>query len=75
MERIYTLKALQGRSKIELERLKENVQTHPYLTIEEKDKNIDVINIALNGGVRYANQDALDLIKAVEPDISDMEGV
>ena len=67
MERIYTLKALQGRSKIELERLKENVQTHPDLTLQEKDKNIDVLNIALNGGVRYANQDALDLIEAVKP--------
>ena len=73
--RIYTLKDLQGRSKTELKRLVESVQTNDDLTIEEKDKNIDVLNIALKGGVRYTNKEALELIKAVEPDISDMEGI
>lgn len=74
MERVYTLKALQGRSKEELQRLKENVQTNNDLTLDEKDKNIDVLSIALNGGVKYTNKDALDLIDEVKPDTSDMEG-
>ena len=72
--RVYTLKDLQGRSKETLERLKESVQTSNDLTIEEKDKNIDVLNIALNGGVRYTNKQAMELIEAVLPDTSDMEG-
>ena len=72
--RVYTLKDLQGRSKIELERLVESVQTNNDLTIEEKDKNIDVLNIALNGGVKYTNKEEMNLIKAVELDKSDREG-
>jgi len=74
MKRVYNLSDLQGNSKAELQRKIESVQTNGDLTVEEKDKNIDVLNIALNGGVRHTNKDALDLIKEVEPDIDDIEG-
>lgn len=70
--RVYILKDLKGRSKEELKKLVESVQTSNDLTTEEKDKNIDVLNIALNDGVRYTNKEALELIEAVEPDISDI---
>jgi len=58
--------------KLELERKLAMVKTNEDLTQEEKDKNIDLINFALNGGVQHTRMDVLDDIKAGEADISDL---
>ena len=41
---------------------------------DERDKNIDEVTIALNGGVRYTPKSVMDDIKAGLPDTSDMGG-
>lgn len=71
---VYTQELLSTKSKQELESLKEFVQSSDY-TVEMKDLNIDEINIALNDGVKFTKENALELIEMVKPDTSDMEGL
>jgi len=70
----FTQSELSTMLKEELISLRDFIQTGDY-PVEVKDKNIDEINIALNGGVKYTNKNALELIKMVEPDCSDMQGI
>ena len=71
---VYTQELLATKSKQELESLKEFVQSSDY-SVEMKDLNIDEINIALNDGVKFTNENAMELIKMVAPDISDLGGM
>ena len=71
--KIFTQEELRLKSKYELGRLRDSIMTSDAPQ-ELRDRNLDEVNIALNGGVKYTNQEALELIKAVEPDLSDMEG-
>lgn len=58
----------------ELQRKLDMVKSNEDLTLEEKDKNIDLINFALNGGVHFSREDVLEDIKAGAADTSDMGG-
>jgi len=60
--------------KMELERKLEMVKSSEELTDEEKDKNIDLINFALSGGVHFARKDVHEDIKAGKADTEDIGG-
>ena len=54
--------------RIELERKLDMVKCNDDLTDEEKAKNIDMLTVALNGGVKNTRFDILEDIKAGLPD-------
>ena len=71
------LKALADKGKdgvAELERKLEMVKQSEDLNNEEKSKNIDLINFALNGGVHFTREDVHEDIKAGSADIDDIGG-
>lgn len=50
------------------------VKTDDSLTYEEKEENIRRIELAMNGGVQYTHNDAMEVINESLPDISDIGG-
>ncbi|MFA5669905.1 MAG: hypothetical protein WCX83_00235 [Candidatus Cloacimonas sp.] len=71
--RIYTKEQLKGLSKQELQLKLDMVNGSIYLTDEEIIANRDMIQLALNNGVRYPIDEVMLDIKAGAADIDDME--
>lgn len=73
----HVLKALAEKGAVgkqELERKLEMVRSSDELTNDEKDKNIDLINFALGGGVHFARKDVIEDMKAGKADTDDIGG-
>jgi len=66
-------KGVEGRE--ELERKLAMFKCSSDLTQEEKDKNIDLINFALSGGVQFSRADVHEDIKAGKADTDDIGGM
>ena len=71
--KVFKQTELKQMSKYDLGRLRDRIMVSDAPR-ELRQKNIDEVSIALNGGVKHTSKDALELIRAVEPDISDMGG-
>lgn len=71
--KIFTQEELEQMTPREIEILRANIMVSTA-SHELKTKNLDEINIAVNGGVKYTNKQVLEDIKAGLPDTSDMEG-
>jgi len=69
----FTQRELKRKSKYDLSRLRDNIMVSDA-PLDVRKRNLAEVEIAINGGVKYTNKEALELIKAVEPDISDMGG-
>lgn len=70
--RVYTDEQLEVKSKEELKKMKDLVMTNSDLTDEEKDANIDKIDLFLNSGVRFPTERVMVDIKAGMADIDDI---
>jgi hypothetical protein len=71
--RVYTKEQLKGLSKKELQLKLDMVNSSIYLTDAEVIANRDMIQLALNNGVRYPIDEVMQDIKAGAADIDDME--
>ena len=70
--RTYKAKELKEKSSEELGLLLSMVKTNEHLTNEEKSANIELIEVALNGGIKHLKADILNDIKMCEADTNDL---
>jgi hypothetical protein len=71
--RLYNVDDLKLQSKAELNRKLSMVSVNEHLTIEERGKNIDILNFVLNGCVHHTRFDVLRDIAEQSADIDDFE--
>ena len=70
--RIFSEKVLRKCSKHDLKIKLDMVKSSNELTCEEQKRNIELIELYLNDGVKYIRQDVAEDIKAGAADISDL---
>ena len=71
--RVYDPLYLKSLSHSELKEKLDMVKCNDDLTIEEKEKNIDVLNFAITGFVNHTRDDVLRDIEMSSADIDDID--